>query len=60
MQTDAPLNPGNSGGPLVSLKGEVVGMNTMGLKNDFGTDVRGLYFAVAIEAIQAIVTTIPK
>lgn len=35
-------------------------MNTMGLKNDFGTDVRGLYFAVAIEAIQAIVTTIPR
>lgn len=60
VQTDAPLNPGNSGGPLVSLKGEVVGMNTMGLKNDFGSDVRGLYFAVAIEAIQAIVTTIPK
>lgn len=44
----------------MSLKGEVVGMNTMGLKNDFGTDVRGLYFAVAIEAIQAIVTTIPR
>ena len=60
VQTDAPLNPGNSGGPLVSLRGEVVGMNTMGLKNDFGTDVRGLYFAVAIEAVQAIVVTIPK
>jgi len=48
IQTDAAVNPGNSGGPLINCQGEVVGINTL-LENPTGENVNvGVAFAVAI------------
>ena len=48
IQTDAAVNPGNSGGPLLNCHGEVIGINTL-LENPTGDNVNvGVAFAVAI------------
>lgn len=48
IQTDAPVNPGNSGGPLLDCQGRVIGINTA-LENPTGQDVNvGIAFAVPI------------
>jgi Do/DeqQ family serine protease len=48
IQTDAPINQGNSGGPLINIRGEVIGINTWIASNAPGGGSVGLGFAIPI------------
>ena len=48
IQTDAPINQGNSGGPLVNIRGEIIGINTWIASNISGGGNVGLGFAIPI------------
>jgi serine protease Do len=50
IQTDASMNPGNSGGPLVDLEGKLLGINTMILSQSGGSE--GLGFAVPLACLR--------
>lgn len=55
IQTDAAINHGNSGGPLVNLAGEVIGINTLVVRNSGMGDVaEGLGFAIPVGTAQVI------
>ncbi|MBL05385.1 MAG: hypothetical protein CMJ99_07090, partial [Planctomycetes bacterium] len=53
IQTDATISPGSSGGPLVNLRGEVVGINTA-IYSHMGKANHGISFAVPINLARAL------
>lgn len=57
LQTDAAMNPGNSGGPLCNASGEVIGMNSLKLVKN---EVEGMGFAIPVEDIMSHVKTFEK
>jgi serine protease Do len=56
IQTDAAVNPGNSGGPLVNINGEVVGINTF-IFSENGGNI-GIGFAIPVNSVKAILNNL--
>jgi serine protease Do len=61
IQTDAPINGGNSGGPLVNSIGEVIGMNTLIFTgNTYSSGNIGIGFAIPINKIKKVIEELKK
>jgi 2-alkenal reductase len=59
LQTDAAINQGNSGGPLINLAGQVVGINTLIVRGGF-RDAEGLGFAIPSNVAMNVVEQLIK
>jgi putative serine protease PepD len=61
IQTDAALNKGNSGGPLLNARGDVIGVNSQISTGDSGTTGNvGVGFAVPINTVRTVVAQLIK
>jgi S1-C subfamily serine protease len=55
VQTDAALSSGNSGGPLLDARGEVIGVNSQTAASGLGAVAQGVNFAVPINTVKSVV-----
>lgn len=60
IQTDAAINSGNSGGPLINTKGEVIGINTAKLSGQSETTIEGMGFAIPINDAKDRIESLSK
>lgn len=57
IQTDAAINEGNSGGPLVNINGEVIGVNSLKIAT---TNIEGMGFSIPINTVMSYVERLEK
>jgi len=61
LQTDAAINAGNSGGPLVDSSGRVIGMNTAVAESERGVaPAQGIGFAIAVDTIKPLLARLRR
>lgn len=53
IQTDAPVNPGNSGGPMLDQFGNVIGVIVSRVEESGGRDIAGIGFAIPVNEVKA-------
>jgi S1-C subfamily serine protease len=58
IQTDASINHGNSGGPLIDIDSQVIGINTAG--KSLSDSASGLGFAIPVNEVKSVVETLIK
>jgi len=56
VQTDASINHGNSGGPLINMKGDVIGINTAG--KSLSDSASGLGFAIPVNEVKSVIESL--
>jgi putative serine protease PepD len=60
IQTDAAISSGNSGGPLVNAKGEVVGINTAVATSSGTVSASNIGFAISIDSARAVINELRR
>jgi S1-C subfamily serine protease len=58
VQTDAALNPGNSGGPLIDERKRLVGVNAATLTSIGGAPIQGQGYAIGVDRVKEVVATL--